>query len=48
MGFLGRDPTSTGSSRWWRSKSGTRFAVATVNGTSALHICLLLAGVEAG
>jgi perosamine synthetase len=29
-------------------QSGTRFAVATVNGTSALHISLLLAGVEAG
>jgi perosamine synthetase len=29
-------------------QSGTRFAVATVNGTSALHIGLLLAGVEAG
>src|SRR5882757_182716 len=28
-------------------QSGTRFAVATVNGTSALHISLLLAGVEA-
>lgn len=27
---------------------GTRFAVATVNGTSALHIALLVAGVEAG
>jgi perosamine synthetase len=26
--------------------AGTRFAVATVNGTSALHIALLLAGVE--
>jgi perosamine synthetase len=29
-------------------QSGTKFAVATVNGTSALHIGLLLAGVEAG
>ena len=28
-------------------QSGTKFAVATVNGTSALHIALLLAGVEA-
>jgi perosamine synthetase len=28
--------------------AGTRFAVAVVNGTAALHICLLLAGVEAG
>lgn len=28
--------------------TGTRFAVATVNGTSALHIALKLAGVEAG
>jgi perosamine synthetase len=28
-------------------QSGTRFAVATVSGTSALHISLLLAGVEA-
>ncbi len=28
-------------------QSGTRFAVATVNGTSALHISLLLAGVVA-
>jgi perosamine synthetase len=27
-------------------RAGTRFAVATVNGTSALHISLLLAGVE--
>jgi perosamine synthetase len=27
-------------------QAGTRFAVATVNGTSALHIALLLAGVE--
>ena len=27
---------------------GTSYAVATVNGTSALHIALLLAGVEAG
>src|SRR3984885_4279367 len=29
-------------------QSGTRFAVATASGTSALHIALLLAGVEAG
>ncbi len=28
--------------------TGTRRAVATVNGTAALHICLLLAGVRAG
>ena len=28
--------------------AGTRFAVATVNGTSALHIALELAGVESG
>lgn len=27
-------------------RAGTRFAVATVNGTSAIHIALLLAGVE--
>ncbi|MGA8740924.1 MAG: LegC family aminotransferase [Terracidiphilus sp.] len=27
-------------------RAGTRFAIATVNGTSALHISLLLAGVE--
>jgi perosamine synthetase len=27
--------------------AGTRFAIATVNGTSALHIALLLAGVQA-
>lgn len=27
-------------------RAGTRFAVATVNGTSALHIALLVAGVE--
>jgi perosamine synthetase len=27
-------------------RAGTRYAVATVNGTSALHIALLLAGVE--
>src|SRR6202041_2456595 len=29
-------------------QSGTKFAVATASGTSALHIALLLAGVEAG
>jgi len=28
--------------------TGAKYAVATVNGTAALHICLLLAGVEAG
>jgi len=28
-------------------RAGTKFAVATVNGTAALHIALLLAGVEA-
>lgn len=28
--------------------TGTKHAVATSNGTAALHICLLLAGVEAG
>jgi perosamine synthetase len=28
-------------------RAGTRYAVATVNGTSALHIALMLAGVEA-
>lgn len=28
--------------------TGAKFAIATVNGTSALHISLLLAGVEAG
>ena len=28
-------------------RAGTRYAVATVNGTAALHIALLLAGVEA-
>ena len=28
--------------------TGTRYAVATVNGTSALHIALLLAGVKPG
>jgi perosamine synthetase len=30
------------------SFTGARFAVATANGTAALHICLLLAGVEPG
>src|SRR5271156_466978 len=29
------------------ARTGTRFAVATVNGTAALHIALLLAGVQA-
>jgi perosamine synthetase len=28
--------------------TGSAYAVATVNGTAALHICLLLAGVQAG
>ena len=28
-------------------RAGTKFAIATVNGTSALHIALLLAGVQA-
>lgn len=28
--------------------TGTRHAIATANGTAALHICLLLAGVQAG
>jgi len=28
--------------------TGAKFAVATVNGTAALHCCLLLAGVESG
>src|SRR5579864_7650539 len=28
--------------------AGTRHAVAVINGTAALHICLLLAGVQAG
>jgi perosamine synthetase len=27
-------------------RAGTKYAVATVNGTAALHIALLLAGVE--
>ena len=30
------------------SITGARHAIATSNGTSALHICLLLAGVQAG
>ena len=28
--------------------TGAKYAIASVNGTSALHICLLLAGVRAG
>jgi perosamine synthetase len=28
--------------------AGTRYAIAVVNGTAALHVCLLLAGVQAG
>lgn len=28
--------------------TGSRFAIATVNGTAALHVCLMLAGVTAG
>jgi len=28
--------------------TGIRHAIATVNGTAALHVCLLLAGIEAG
>ncbi len=30
------------------SYTGAKYAIATVNGTSALHICLLLSGVKAG
>lgn len=30
------------------SFTGAKFAIATANGTSALHICLILAGVERG
>lgn len=28
--------------------TGSEFAIATVNGTAALHVCLMLAGVQAG
>ena len=28
--------------------TGAKYAIATVNGTSALHVALILAGVEAG
>jgi len=34
--------------RMTAERAGTKFAIATVNGTSALHIALLLAGVQAG
>ena len=41
-------PTWTGSSKWWLNKPETKYAVATVNGTSALHVALLVAGVQPG
>ena len=39
-------PSWTGSSRWWRQQAGQSMRVATVNGTSALHVALLVAGVR--
>jgi len=40
--------SSTDSSGMLADYVGTRHAVATVNGTAALHVALLVAGVQAG